>query len=251
MSSSAGRSVARGVFALAWWVVLASAASTNAEDKVWTTDSFVDFVGGSLGDGGENTYVAANGTVRLINLWDLNNDGNFDLPVACGQDHDERVELFIYWAGEKGYSEKRRTLLPTEGAFGAAVGDLNDDSYPEIVVANVFDGENTDLPTYIYWGGADGYAPSRRTALPSKAGRAVALADLNRDGHVDLVVANQGVDYHMVYDQFRKSYIYWGSESGFSVQRRTSLETTNCSSVKVHDVNRDGHLDILLSLIHI
>ncbi|MCH2375751.1 MAG: hypothetical protein MK538_16320, partial [Planctomycetes bacterium] len=48
----------------------------TSEDMVWTTSNFIDFAAGSFGDGGENTYIAANGTVRLINLWDLNNDGN-------------------------------------------------------------------------------------------------------------------------------------------------------------------------------
>lgn len=219
----------------------------TSEDMVWTTSNFIDFAAGSFGDGGENTYIAANGTVRLINLWDLNNDGNFDLPVSCGQDHDERVELFIYWADEEGYAPDRKTRLPTEGAFGAAAVDLNGDNQLDIVVANVFDGENTDLDTYIYWGDEQGYDAANRDALPAKAGRAVAAADLNRDGHVDLVVANQGVDYHMVYDRFQKSYIYWGSKDGFSPKRRDSLATINCTGVKIKDVNQDGHLDVLFS----
>ena len=37
--------------------------------NVWTTSTFSDFCEGTLVDGGVNTYVAADGTVRLINLW--------------------------------------------------------------------------------------------------------------------------------------------------------------------------------------
>ena len=72
-------------------------------------------------------YVSADGAVRLINLWDFNNDGNFDLPVTCPQDYDVTNDLFIYWADEEGFDAGRRTQLPTEGAVAAAVADLNSD----------------------------------------------------------------------------------------------------------------------------
>src|SRR5438105_12603427 len=44
------------------------ARSTGARE--WRTASYLDFAEGSCADGGANTYVAADGTVRLINLWD-------------------------------------------------------------------------------------------------------------------------------------------------------------------------------------
>ena len=40
--------------------------------KRWTVSSFLDFNRGTLGDAGANTYVTADGEVKLINLWDLN-----------------------------------------------------------------------------------------------------------------------------------------------------------------------------------
>ena len=104
-------------------LLLLVALATNAVhavDKTWTTSSFLDFIGGELEDGGVNTYVAADGTVRLINLCDLNNDGNFDLPIACAQNHDEETETFIYWADEDGFAPQRRGEVPTHGAIGAA-----------------------------------------------------------------------------------------------------------------------------------
>lgn len=216
-------------------------------EKIWTTSSFLDFVGGELQDGGVNTYVTADGTVRLINLWDLNNDGNFDLPIACAQDHDEETETFIYWADEGGFAPQRRGEIPTDGAIGAAAADLNADGHVDLVLVNRFDGNTTDLDGYICWGSHQGFDVSRRTNLPGKSANAVAIADLNGDGHLDIVIANKGVDYHMTVDNFQQSFIYWGSEDGYSSGRRSALRTINCSDVVISDVNHDSHLDIVFA----
>src|SRR2546430_17539512 len=61
------------------------AAEAGTALKIWRTGTFMDRVDGALGDGGANTYVAADGTVRLINLTDLTNDGNID--IVCPADH--------------------------------------------------------------------------------------------------------------------------------------------------------------------
>ena len=155
-------------------LVLAQGVVFSAE-KSWSSSTFLDFVDGTMSDGGVNTYVAADGTVRLINLWDLNNDGNFDIPIACGQDHDEETETFVYWADQDGFSPHRRTELPTDGAIGGAAGDLDGDGHVDLVLVNRFDGNRTDLDCHIYWGSPHefdypiGRACRRRLRLPSQS----------------------------------------------------------------------------------
>ncbi len=218
-----------------------------SEEKSWTSSTFLDFIDGTLGDGGVNTYVAADGTVRLINLWDLNNDGNFDLPIACAQDHDEETETFVYWADKDGFSPHRRTELPTDGAIGGAAGDLDRDGHVDLVLVNRFDGNRTDLDFHIYWGSPGGFDLSRRSSFPAKAAVAVAIADLNGDAWPEIVVANQGVDYHVTVDRFQQSFIYWGSQQGYASSSRTALKTINCADVVVADVNQDTFPDIVFA----
>src|SRR5688572_18646246 len=118
----------------------------------WTQTTFLDFVGGTLGDGGANSYVAADGSIRLINQWDLNGDGFVDLSFPSSHDNNYGVDSYIYWGGST-YLAKSPTRLPGNGANAQTIADLNKDGVPDIVIANEFNGTKTELSSYIYWGG--------------------------------------------------------------------------------------------------
>ena len=58
------------------------AVRAASSDYVWSQSGYEDFIQGTLGDGGANTYVSADGRIQLINRWDLNHDGHIDLVFA-------------------------------------------------------------------------------------------------------------------------------------------------------------------------
>ena len=128
------------LFAALWAIALGESKA----NQQWTTSSFLDFVDGTLTDGGANTYVGADGTVRLINLRDLNNDGNLDLFFPSSHDHNEKVDLFIYW-GNSGFGPEGRTRLPSNGGKAVAIADLNQDRHPDLILVNRFNGTRRDL----------------------------------------------------------------------------------------------------------
>ena len=84
--------------------------------RQWTQTTFLDFGGGRLEDGGANTYVAADGSVRLINRWDLNHDGYLDLVFPSSHDNNHGVDSYVYWGKTSGFDPARRTRLPGNGA---------------------------------------------------------------------------------------------------------------------------------------
>jgi hypothetical protein len=86
-----------------------------------------------------------------------------------------------------------RIVLPTgHGPASIAVADLNHDRLPDLIVANFEDGTLTVL----LGDGKDHFAPAPRS--PFACGHSpndIAVADLNGDGNLDLIVANTETPY--------------------------------------------------------
>ena len=211
----------------------------------WQLDSFRAFSEGTLPDGGVNIYTAADGTVRLINSFDLNWDGLPDIFLPGVHGKSNKVDLSIYW-DQPGYSPQHVTRLPTEGGRAAAVADLNHDGYPDLVLVNDYADYISSRNTWIYWGGKEGFAPDRLTLLPTQGAQAAAVADLNGDGWSEIIIANSGRSFHVSVDTNFKSYIYWNDYGSFAPGHKTTLPTINGRDVDVADLNGDGAPDIVL-----
>ena len=66
--------------------------------ETWTTGAFEDFRKGFFGNGGQNIYVSANGTLQRIHHSDINLDGEVDLLFCNTQAHEEYVHPEAYFA---------------------------------------------------------------------------------------------------------------------------------------------------------
>ena len=155
---------------------------------------------------------------------DLNLDGFPDI-VICNFQHNYRTDqpAYIYWGGPEGFQPSHRTDLPALLAGGLAVGDLNGDALPEVVLANhgsergERSGFRQHLESYIYWGNLTGFSTEHRTSLPTISATDVASGDFNGDQHPDLAFLNHN-------SQEQSLYLYWGDgQGGFSKHRRQVL----------------------------
>ena len=70
---------------------------------------------------------------------------------------------------------------------------------------------------------------------------AVAVGDMNRDGHDDLALAVDGG-----YVTPSKSWLYWGTDNGFHNSNRVAFSTQSARDVAIEDIDGDGHQDLVI-----
>ena len=154
-----------------------------------------------------------------------------------------KINSYIYWGSTTGLSSSSPGKLPTIGATGCAIADLNDDGYPELIFANGNNGSTYYHSSNIYWGSISGYSVNNRTNLPTIGANSVTVAELNYDGYLDLIF-NQGGNGTTAKIN---SYIYWGSSAGYSSSNRTELPTNGTEGNTAADFDKDGRLDLIFS----
>jgi FG-GAP-like repeat len=163
---------------------------------------------------------------------DFNDDGFTDVELTNSYtDH-----AYLYWGAKEGFSEERRVDLPAGGAWGSSTADLDRDGYLDLVFTHKLDGKNVGS---ILWGGSQGYSKERRTVLQLKNRQSLSnnIADLNRDGYLDLIFPDE---------YFGDVQIYWGAEDGYS-ERRSWTRSLSSGSIELADLNGDGFLDFVIA----
>ncbi|CAG0960088.1 hypothetical protein ANRL4_00613, partial [Anaerolineae bacterium] len=174
---------------------------------------------------------------------DLDRDGYVDLVVSNYYNGSYVLDSYIYWGTSVGYTDTARTSVPTQGAAGNLVADLNNDGHLDVVFANYYNG-GYGVNSYLYWGDGTrgGISTTHRTELPTQGALAVAAADLNQDGYQDLVFANHYNGSYAI-----ASYLYWGSATGYSVNNRSLLPTLGARAVEIADLDENGYLDLVFA----
>lgn len=175
-------------------------------------------------------------------LVDLNNDGWLDLVIP--QITSDRSLLL--WGGPDGFSMERSRFLAVERAVCARAADLTGNGYPDLIIAGHTPQLHGPHDTYacIYWNGPEGIREDNRCLLPVNAANAMAVADFNNDGLLDLFICA----YHNGRERDIDAYLYWNRPGrGFSAADRTRLFTHSSSGALALDFNEDGWVDLTVA----
>jgi hypothetical protein len=233
----------------------------NSHPQAEKLDADIYWGDGKDFDGMRSTAVPNAGAQWTVAA-DVDGDGRMDAVIPSYNNGTwSKMDSAVYYGGKEAphppttrpwsvYPFSRKVTLPTEAAQRGAVADLNKDGYPDIVFAMSagfweYGGGagGPPRPSRTFWGGKEGFARDRFTDIPALGASDVAVADLNRDGWPDLVLANREQQ-----DKFDvPSYAYLGSADGFTEKRRIELPTNQCNAVKIADVNKDGWEDIVFA----
>jgi len=214
------------------WVVLVGLLIFR--EGIWIETTQEDFADGIYE---RNIYASHRngGAVEFVFKYDLDRNGYIDLFTA-GHYGDN---VYIYWGDADGYRPDRRRAFPISGGGNCDAADLNRDGYPDFVVA-----PNRCKFIRIYWGTSTGPDPYnyQEFPLPDYKDEACFVADLNKDGYLDIVIA--------AYDA-SNFIIYWGSKEGYNPNNSTLLPSDwSCHNIEVADFNKDQWLDLCIVNMH-
>lgn len=199
-----------------------------------------------LGDGAGNFRRGA-GSLQLpyepgaASLGDANGDGLPDLAIASRRDRAELVAVFP-GDGKGGFIQTAsHHVHPAMEYYKPVVQllDIDEDGKADIVTAN----GRRNVIHVLKGDGRGGFGQPSAVALDAGGdGYSFALADLNADGHLDLVSA-MSTEFRSATGSVTVSV---GNGRG-TFAKRTSLPLEGPRIEAAADVNADGRLDVIVS----
>jgi hypothetical protein len=129
-------------------------------------------------------------------------------------------------------------LTTAQGPFAVAVADINGDGIPDILTTTNYGQTSTGNGVAVLLGNGDGTFRSFQTFTTGTHDIALAVVDLNHDGHPDIVTANQSDN--------TISVLLGNGDGTFRAQHTYATGSTP-SGLVVSDVNGDGNPDVLVA----
>ena len=204
------------------------------------------FWGGKQGFGVHNRTILREENVGTSNIADLNRDGYLDL--VPGQFSPAKgageTQVIVYFGSKAGFRPENRQAIPSAGrSLGSVVADFDGDHWLDIAVTSFLEDR-----VRIFRGGPAGFAAERQFSLRVHSAIDMDTADLNRDGHQDLIVGSYADGKTHEHDL--GTTIFWGSDTGFSHAGAQWLPGFTPIGHCVADFDADGYLDLFSPHYH-
>ena len=187
---------------------------------------------GTGGFGPKQNFRVGASAPNSIAAVDVNRDGKIDLVTANGQ------YGVLYGVGDGSFVLTYTSHDdPSFPGSDLAAPDLNGDGAPDLVVVHPEEYYSEPKITVFLNNGSGGYGSGTDYAVGAYP-RAVAAADLNEDGKVDIAVTSARSNYVSV---------FLGVGNGTLGPRRNFTTRAGPSQIAILDVNGDNHLDLAIT----
>jgi hypothetical protein len=193
------------------------------------------------------TYATNTFNAKYVTLGDLNNDGYKDVVVTFN--YSTAMSVLIN-NGSGGFGTPTRYTPISSGGNSqpctATIGLFNNDSYNDIALVCY-----THTELYVFYNNGDGTFPltptvtSASNVLTSGGSGQITSADINNDGHPDIMSAPGTIT--------GCSFSYFLNDGNGGFTEHTYTLTTSCNSniyiygMGMNDFNKDGYIDVVLA----
>jgi VCBS repeat-containing protein len=225
-------------------------STTNASVVHYTLTFSEPVTGVGTGSFGLVTSGVSGASVASVTAVGGSNGAQYVIAVNTGTG-DGSIALDLSSAGIEDLAGNRLagTAFQPETSYptgripeSVAIGDLNGDGKPDLVVANFFSSDiNTPATISVLLGNGDGTFQPQTTYPAGLNAYSVAIGDFNKDGKPDVVVANNAATA----TPLGTLSVLLGNGDG-SFQSPTAYPTgPGPISVATGDFNGDGNLDLV------
>jgi uncharacterized protein (DUF2141 family) len=179
-------------------------------------------------------------TFPAVAVADINGDGKLDLIVS------DNVGVGVFFGnGDGTFQPVKNDVGPLQGV-AIAVADVNDDGNLDVLLADGCQVSCEKRGVVVLLGNGDGtFKPGRYFTSGGYFSYAIAIADVNGDGKLDVVVSNQCPDSNCSANG--TIAVLLGRGNGTFEPPVIYDSGGNPGAVVIADVNRDGEPDIVLS----
>jgi hypothetical protein len=187
-------------------------------------------------------YSTGGNNSNSVAVADVNGDGKPDLVAV-----DVNSGVVAVLLGNGNGTFQKAVIQSTGGSFpfSVAVVDINNDGKPDLLVSNDNEGSNGSVSVLL--GNGDG---TFQKAVTYTSGGylaySLAIADVNGDGHPDVVVANFCVDIGCS-ERGSVGVLLGNGDGTFQAVTTYDSGAYSTDSVAVADVNGDGKPDLLVA----
>jgi FG-GAP-like repeat/FG-GAP repeat len=183
------------------------------------------------------SYFGSFGNAPIaLGVGDFNRDGTLDLAAGGGTNVPPGANnLSILLGDGRGGFSRPTSFTAGPSPQSMSIADFNGDGFSDIAISNSLPKETDSTVSVLFGDGKGGFA-ERLPLEIGVLGRGTGIADFNRDGNLDLVVANSASNTVSV---------LLGDGKGHFADKAEFPVGTNPRKLAVGDLNRDGRADIV------